>query len=132
MGLQYSVAVNNARLDSIETTIGTSPKLRGYTGAMPANCAAAATGTLLFEMALPSDWMTAASGGVKSKSGVWTDTADATGVVGYCRIVDNAGTVTGLQGDAGLGSGTFNFDNTSVAVGQTVSIASFSLTAANS
>ncbi len=131
MALQYSVTVNNARLDAIEATIGTSPKLRGYTGSMPANCAAAATGTLLFEMALPSDWMAAASAGVKAKSGTWTDTADATGVVGYCRIVDTAGTVTGLQGDAGMGSGTFNFDNTSVATGQSVTINTFQLTAAN-
>ena len=29
----------NARLDQIETTVGTSPKLRMYTGAMPADCA---------------------------------------------------------------------------------------------
>lgn len=131
MSLQYSIAVNNARLDAIETTIGTSAKLRGYTGSMPANCAAAATGTLLFEMALPSDWMAAASGGVKAKSGTWTDTADSTGTIGYCRIVDNAGTVTGLQGDAGMGSGTFNFVNTSIATGQEVTCSSFSLTAAN-
>lgn len=131
MSLQYSVAVNNSRLDAIETTVGTFPKLRGYTGSMPANCAAAATGTLLFEMTLPSDWMAAASAGVKAKSGSWTDTADATGTVGYCRIVDTAGTTTGLQGDAGMGSGTFNFINTSIASGQSVTCDSFSLTAAN-
>jgi hypothetical protein len=131
MALQYSTPVNNARLDAIETTIGTSPKLQGYTGAMPANCAAAATGTLLFEMALPSDWMTAATGGVKSKTGTWADTADATGTVGYCRIVDNAGTTTHLQGDAGMGSGTFNFDNTAVATGQNVTVNTFQITAAN-
>jgi hypothetical protein len=131
MALQYSVPVNNARLDAIETAVGTSPKLRGYTGAMPANCAAAATGTLLFEMTLPSDWMAAASAGVKAKSGTWTDTADSTGVVGYCRIVDTAGTTAHLQGDAAMGSGTFNFDNTSVATGQSVTINTFQLTAAN-
>jgi hypothetical protein len=131
MGLQYSVSVNNARLDAIETAVGTSPKLRGYTGSMPANCAAAATGTLLFEMALPSDWMAAASAGVKSKAGVWTDTADANGVVGYCRIVDTAGTVTGIQGEAGIGTGVFQFINTNIATGQSVTCDTFSLTAAN-
>jgi len=131
MALQYSVTVNNARLDAIETAVGTSPKLRGYTGSMPANCATAASGSLLFEMTLPSDWMAAASSGVKAKSGTWSDTADATGTVGYCRIVDSAGTTTHIQGDAGMGSGTFNFVNTSIATGQVVTCDSFSLTAAN-
>ena len=131
MALQYSVTVNNARLDAIETAVGTSPKLRGYTGSMPANCAAAATGTLLFEMALPSDWMAAASGGVKAKSGTWTDTADANGVVGYCRIVDTAGSNTFLQGEAGIGTGVFQFINTNIATGQSVTCDTFSLTAGN-
>jgi len=131
MSLQYSILVNNARLDAIEATIGTSPKLRGYTGSMPANCAAAATGTLLFEMSLPSDWMAAASGGIKVKAGSWVDTADAVGTIGYCRILDTAASATGLQGDAGMGSGTFNFDNTSCATGQSVTINTFQLTAAN-
>lgn len=62
MALQYSVPVNNARLDAVEAAIGATAKLRIYSGAAPANCAAAATGSLLCEMALPADWMTAAEG----------------------------------------------------------------------
>jgi hypothetical protein len=131
MGLQYSVAVNNARLDSIEATAGATAKLMVYTGAMPANCAAAATGTLLATLTLPSDWMSAASAGVKSKLGTWTGTASATGTAGYCRIYDNAGTTCHIQGDAGLGSGTFQFDNTSLATGQSVTVNTFQLTAGN-
>lgn len=45
--MQYSVTVNNARLDSVETAIGTAPTLNLYSGSAPANCAAADTGTLL-------------------------------------------------------------------------------------
>lgn len=131
MTLQYSVAVNNARLDAFETAAGTSAKLRIYTGSVPANCAAAATGTLLVEMALPSDWMAAASSGVKTKAGTWSGTGAAAGTAGYFRIVDTAGTTTHAQGTCGLASGDMALDNTSIAVSQVVTVNSFSLTTGN-
>jgi len=131
MSLQYSVAVNNARLDSIETTIGASAKLRIYTGSAPANCAAAATGTLLVEMALPSDWMAAASGASKVKAGTLTGTASGTGTAGYFRIVDNAGTVTGLQGTAGMSGTDLILNNSSLATSQAVTVDTFSLSTGN-
>jgi hypothetical protein len=131
MTLQYSVAVNNARLDAFETAAGTSAKLRIYTGSVPANCAAAATGTLLVEMALPSDWMSAASAGVKAKTGTWSGTGAAAGTAGYFRIVDTAGTTAHAQGTCGLGSGDMSLDNTSIAVSQVVTVNSFSLTTGN-
>ena len=43
MAVQLSVAVRNARLDAIETNIGTSAVLRIRSGAPPATCATAAT-----------------------------------------------------------------------------------------
>ena len=55
MAVQFSTAVRNAWLDTTESTIGTSPKLQIRTGAQPANCAAAATGTLLAEITCPAD-----------------------------------------------------------------------------
>jgi len=133
MTLQYSVAVNNARLDAFESTAGTSAKLRIYTGSVPANCAAAATGTLLVEMALPSDWMGAAASGVKAKAGTWSGTGAAAGTAGYFRIVDTAGTTTHAQGTATItaGGGDMILDNTSIAVSQVVTVNSFSLTTGN-
>jgi hypothetical protein len=95
---QYSVTVNNARLDQIETTISTAPQLRFYTGAMPATCATAASGTLLDTQALPSDWLAAAAAAVKAKAGTWTGAFDAAGTVGYFRIYDSAGSVCHIQG----------------------------------
>ena len=131
MAIQYSVAANNARLDSIETTIGASAKLRIYTGSVPANCAAAATGTLLVEMALPSDWMNAASGASKTKLGTWTGTASGTGTAGYFRIVDNGGTVTGIQGTAGMSGTDLILNNSALAVSQSVEVTSFTLNTGN-
>ena len=47
MAVQLSIAVRNARLDTIESTIGTSAILRIRTGAAPADCATADSGTVL-------------------------------------------------------------------------------------
>lgn len=131
MALQYSVSVNNARLDAVESTTGASAKLRIYSGAAPSNCAAAATGTLLVEMALPADWMTAAAAASKSKSGTWTGTGAAAGTAGYFRIVDNAGTTAHIQGTCGQGTGDMSLDNTNIAIGQTVTVNTFTLNSAN-
>lgn len=137
MAVQNSVAVNNARLDAIETTIGTAPKLRLYSGAKPANCAAARTGTMCCEMTLPSDWMSAASGAAKSKTGTWSGTGDAAAgagtTVGHYAIMDSTGTTCHEQGTvtASGGGGDMTMDNTSVASGQAVSVSSYTRTAGN-
>lgn len=92
MTVQYSVAVRNAQLDATESIPGTSARLRKYTGALPANCAAAATGTLLVDMSLPVDWMNAAAAGFKTLLGSWTATGAAVpgaGVASYYRIWDS-------------------------------------------
>lgn len=133
MTVQHSVAVRNARLDVWESTIGTSPILRIRTGAQPANCAAARSGTVLATVNLPSDWMAAASGGVKSKSGTWEDTsADATGTAGHYEIMDSSGTTCHEQGSvtATGGGGDMTVDNTSFAAGQPFTVTAFSKTAA--
>ncbi len=54
MAIQLSVAVRNARLDQIEATIGTGAIIRIRTGAQPADCATADSGTILSAMTLPS------------------------------------------------------------------------------
>jgi len=131
--LQLGVLARNAMLDAIETAAGASAKLRIYTGAMPANPAAAATGTLLVDMTLPADWMAAASGGTKVLAGTWSASASAAGTAGYYRIVDSAGTTCHEQGDitATGGGGAMTLDNTSIASAQTVSVTSKTLTAPN-
>lgn len=134
MAFQESVAVRNARLDAIETAVGTSAKMRLRTGAPPADCAAADSGTVLATLDLPSDWMEAASGGSKAKAGTWQDvSADATGTVAHFRIYDNAGTTCHMQGTvtATGGGGDMTVDNTSIAVGQTVTITGYTITAGN-
>lgn len=134
MALQYSTTVRNAKLDQVQTTIGVSAILRIYTGAPPANCGAATTGTLLSEVDLPSSWMAAASGGTKAKSGTWNSpSAAATGTAGYFRIFDVTATNCHIQGTVTItgGGGDMTVDNTSFATGQNFTVNSFTLTAGN-
>lgn len=134
MTLQYSVGVRNARLDAVETAIGTSAILEIRTGAPPANCAAADSGTVLATVNLPSDWMVAASGGTKAKSGTWQDaSADNTGTAVHFRMKDSGGTACHIQGTVTLtaGGGDMTVDNTSFVTGQTFTVTGFTLTAGN-
>lgn len=133
MTLQLSTAVLNARLDAIETTIGTSAVMTILTGSPPANCGTADSGTVLATLALPSDWMAAASGGSKALSGTWQDTsADSTGTAGYFRV-KSSGAVCGMQGTvtATGGGGDMTVDNTSFAAGQQFTVTGFTITDPN-
>ncbi len=106
MTFQLSVAVRNASLDAMETAIGASPTLELRTGAPPANAGAADTGAVVATMALPADFMAAASGGSKALLGTWQDlSADALGRVGHFRIKQGATAhIQGLVSDPWQGS----------------------------
>jgi hypothetical protein len=134
MTLQYSVAVRNARLDAIETTIGASAVMKIRTGAPPADVATADSGTVLATLSLPADWLAAASSGSKAKSGTWEDTsADATGTAAHFRVYASNGTTCGMQGTVTVtgGGGDMTVDNTSFASAQQFTVTSFTITAGN-
>ena len=130
MAFQFSVAARNAALDAIETAIGVAPTLEIRSGSVPANCAAAATGTVLATISLPSDWLAAASAGAKTLLGTWQDaSADAAGTAAHFRV--NQGATCHVQGTvtATGGGGDMTVDNTSFGVGQQVNITAFTITA---
>lgn len=133
MALQYSVTVRNAQLDAVESAIGTAPKLQLRTGAPPANCATADSGTLLCEMTLPSDWMDAAAAGSKPKLGTWSGSGAADGDVGHFRVKDSAGTTTHMQGTvtATAGGGDATMDNITVTTSLPVAVNSFTINVGN-
>lgn len=134
MALQYSVILRTQKMGTIETTVGAAPLISFRSGSPPADCATAASGTLLAEFALPSDWLAAAANGAVAKTGTWSGSAVAAGTIGYFRIsragspneCDIQGTVTATGG-----GGDMTVDNTSVAVSQTITVNSFTLTAGN-
>lgn len=140
MSIQYSVDVNEARLNAIDSTIGASPVLELWNGTEPANPSASDTGTKIATGTLPSTWLAAAtnpSGSVvtKVKAGTWTVTgltAASTGtaadyfritVSGVCKMQGTV-TVTGGGGDATM-------DNISVADAQVATVSAVTITAAN-
>lgn len=134
MTLQLSVAVRNARLDAIESTTGVSAILKMRTGAQPATCATADSGTVLATLTLPSDWMAAASAGSKAMSGTWEDTsADNAGTAAHFRIYDSTGTTCHLQGTVTItgGGGDMTVDNPVFAAAQDFIITGFALTDGN-
>ena len=132
MAVQLSESVRNARLDAIETTVGATAVLKVWTGAQPANCAAADSGTLLASLTLPADWMDAANAGSKAKAGTWQDaSADGAGTAAHFRLYASDGTTCHMQGSCGAGSGDLQLDNAVLAVGQSFTVTSFSLSDAN-
>lgn len=129
MAIQFSTAVRNARLDAIETAIGTSAVLKIRTGAAPANVGTADSGTVLATLNLPSDWMAAASGGTKGLSGTWQDaSADGTGTAAHFRIYASDGTTAHLQGTVGTSAADLIVDSVSFTAGQQFTVSSFTLT----
>ncbi len=134
MPFQFSVTARNARADALETAVGASPILRLRSGAKPATCATADSGTVLATMNLPADWMSTASAGSKALLGTWQDLlADAAGTVGHFRIYDSTGTTCHVQGSvtATGGGGDMQLDNPVLALSQRVDVTAFSVTEGN-
>ena len=133
MAIQLSVAARNGRLNAIETELGTTPVLKLRTGAQPATCATADSGTVLCSMTLPSDHMADAASGAKAKAGTWSGTGSGGGgTVAHFRLYKSDGTTCVMQGSVGQGSGDLSLDNVVVADGQTITVTTFTITDANS
>lgn len=127
MSYQYSAAVRNAKLDAVETAVGTVPVIKIFSGAEPANCAAADPSGPLVSMTLPSDWMNAATAGAKTKTGVWSGTASGTGTAASWRLYASDGTTCHVQGNMT----DMTLDNNSIASGQVVTVNTFTVTSGN-
>ncbi len=133
MATQLSINVRNDKLDAIEARIGTGARLQLRSGAQPADCATANSGTMLCDLTLPSDWLSAASAGVKSKLGTWSGSAAATGTIAHYRIYESTATTCHVQGSVTItgGGGDMTVDNTSIATAQVVVVTAYSWTEAN-
>lgn len=132
MSFQYSVALRNAKLNTIDTTVGTSATLKIFSGAEPANCAAADPTGLLATITLPASPWGSASAGAIALAGTWSVSASGTGTAASFRIYDNVPTCH-IQGNitATGGGGDMTLDNTSIASGQTITVTTFTITSGN-
>lgn len=126
MGVQHSSTLRTNRVGQIGTTIGSGGTLKVYTGSPP-GVGNAATGTLL--CTLTAVTYASASGGQQTFTATGDTNAAASGTPGYGRLLTSGGTVH-EEFDAGVGSGTLNFNST-VSAGGTVNLTAATHTEGN-
>lgn len=133
MTIQMSVAMRTARVAAIETTIGTAARVSIRTGAQPATCATADSGTELIRYTLASDWSSQTTAVLTFTSTPISGSATGTGTAAHYRIYASDGTTCGMQGTvtATGGGGDMTVDNASIASGQTVQITGWTITDGN-
>jgi hypothetical protein len=127
MAFQEGVLLRNAKLNAINTQLGVTATLKIFSGAEPANCAAADPTGLLATISLPASPFAAASAGAIALNGSWTVAASGTGTGASFRIYDSS-SVCQMQGNT---TTDLVLNNTSIATGQTVTVTSFSITGGN-
>lgn len=125
MTFQYGATLRNNQVAQIQASVGASGTLKIFSGAEPANCAAADPAGLLATIALPAAFLTS-SGGVTTIAGSWTVAASATGTAASWRMYDGS-SVCHVQGNMS----DLVLNNNSITSGQTVTVTSFSVTAGN-
>lgn len=128
MSITFAASVANAVLDAWETAIGVSAILKIRSGTKPTHTADASTGTVLATLNLPTDWMAAASGGSKAKSGTWQDaSADASGTAAHYELCQSDGVTVVERGDVTVtgGGGDLTLDSVSITAGQQVTITAY-------
>jgi hypothetical protein len=119
-------------LDVITSNVGTTAKLRIYSGTRPANVAAAITGTLLAELTCNATFAPGASGGVLTLNSITQDSsADATGTATHFRMWNSAASTAMFDGDVGTSGADLNLTTTSIVATQPVSVTSFTITEGN-
>jgi len=117
-----------------------------YSGTQPVDADAAVTGTLLGTVTLNSGAFTdgvatngltfaAASGGVVSKSGVWSFNGIAAGTAGWFRLRGNAAdsgllstVLPRLDGSVAISGADLNLSNIVIAIGAPTTVDSFTWT----
>ena len=126
MTFQYGTTLRNNQVSQIQTTIGSTGTLKIFSGAEPANPAAADPSGVLATITLPATFLTS-TGGVTTIAGTWSAAASATGTAATFRMYDGS-SVCHVQGNT---TTDLVLNNTSITSGQTVTVTSFSVTAGN-
>lgn len=129
MALGFVTTLRNARLDAITTAVGTSGKIRIYSGTRPATGGTATT--LLAELPCSATFAPAAASGVLTLNAITQDSsADATGTAAWFRILTSANAAV-IDGNVGTSGSDLNLNTTSIVTGGPVAISSFTITEGN-
>ncbi|MDE2020957.1 MAG: hypothetical protein KGJ13_11525 [Patescibacteria group bacterium] len=127
MAAQFDSTTRNTWATDLNTALGTSALLKIFTGAPPANCGTADSGTLLATLTCAAAGFGSASSGVLTANAIASVTAGAAGTAGYFRLY-NSSVVCKAQGTVATSGADLNFNNVGWASGDTITISSFVLT----
>lgn len=131
MAIQYSATHRTNAMSQLNTDIGINAVIKIFSGAAPANCGTADTGTVLVTFAGNAAGFGSASAGVLTASAVASAAAAAAGTAGYFRIYPASATTTNAvtQGTCGVSAADMILTNTNIAAGQTCNFTSLTVTA---
>lgn len=124
----YVTSLRNAQLDAITTAVGSAGKLQIYDGTRPATGGTATT--KLAEFTLGSPFAAAASSASLSPTLPSNVTGLAAGTATWFRITTSGGTAV-IDGSVGTSGADLNLNTTTISVGVTVSVTSFSIARGN-
>lgn len=125
----YNVLLRNAQLDAIATFAGAGALLRVYNGTRPATGGTATT--KLSEDVLGSPFAPAAASGVLSPTLPSNVVGLAAGTASWFRIVKADGVTHVVDGDVAVSGSDMNITSTTISVGETIAITSFTITRGN-
>lgn len=128
MALGYVATLRNNQLAQITTSVGTSGKIRIYSGTRPAT--GGTETTVLAELPCSATFAPAPSGGVLTVNAITSATASASGTASWFRVLTSANAAV-LDGDVGTSGSDLNLNSTSITSGGSVAISSFTITAGN-
>lgn len=134
MALGYSVALRNAQLNQITSTVGSAGLLRIYQGTKPAIGGSDASSTLLSQNTCGSPFAAAASSGVLTLGTITNTSAVATGTAQWARFQTSGGTqvIDMTVSTQAAGTGDLQLNDTSIVSGGTVAVSAGTITAGNS
>lgn len=134
MAVFWTDTLRNSIIDAWVTGLGATPKIRVYSGAVPAD-ETIALGAQVMLVEWTGSWA-AASVGARAFNGTAAATSAAFGstplVATFYRILNSGATVSHEQGvitTTAVGTGDMLIDNTSIGQSQTVNLNSFTKTA---
>ncbi len=130
MAYRLGTGARNAACDAIVDLIdvGGTGTIQIRTGSQPATVATSPTGTLLGTLTFSATAFGSSSTGVATAASITSDTsADNSGTAGYALILTGGGTQHS-DADCAQGSGSFNFDNTTIVAGGIIAISSMTVT----
>lgn len=129
--MRIATTVRTSLADAFDDAVNagaSESKLQLRTGNAPAATTDAAAGTLLAEFTLPDPCFGAASSGVITANAISNATGAAAGTVGHFRVLDGNGVCVEDSESVGTSGTELVINTTTVSVGLTVSISSWTVT----